>query len=68
MGEGFDILQKINEIYVDDNKKPLVNIRILHSVILDDPFEDPEDFEIPDSPARVRDKKRLEYDEKEEFM
>lgn len=53
---------------MDDDKAPLVNIRILHTIILDDPFEDPPDFIIPASPERVRDRTRLEYDEKEEFI
>ena len=39
--EGFDILEKINDAFVDDKGQPLKDIRIRHTVILDDPFEDP---------------------------
>ena len=40
--EGFDVLEKINDAFVDDRGRPLKDIRIRHSVILDDPFPDPE--------------------------
>ncbi|KAH6697319.1 RNA binding protein [Plectosphaerella plurivora] len=39
--EGFDVLEKINEAIVDDKGHPLVDIRIKHTVILDDPYPDP---------------------------
>jgi peptidyl-prolyl cis-trans isomerase-like 4 len=38
--EGLDILEKMNDIHVDDHYRPLINIRIKHTVVLDDPFED----------------------------
>lgn len=38
--EGFDTLEKINEAVVDDKGYPLIDIRIKHTVILDDPFPD----------------------------
>ncbi|OAA70136.1 cyclophilin-type peptidyl-prolyl cis-trans isomerase [Akanthomyces lecanii RCEF 1005] len=39
--EGFDALEKINDAIVDDKGYPLVDIRIKHTVILDDPYPDP---------------------------
>jgi peptidyl-prolyl cis-trans isomerase-like 4 len=39
--EGFDALQKINEAFIDERGRPLKDIRIRHTVILDDPFPDP---------------------------
>ncbi|THC98748.1 hypothetical protein EYZ11_001811 [Aspergillus tanneri] len=39
--EGFDILEKINESFIDEGGRPLKDIRIRHTVVLDDPFEDP---------------------------
>lgn len=39
--EGFDVLEKINDAIVDDRGNPLVDIRIKHTVVLDDPYPDP---------------------------
>jgi peptidyl-prolyl cis-trans isomerase-like 4 len=39
--EGFDALEKINEAFVDSEGTPLKDIRIRHTVILDDPYDDP---------------------------
>ncbi|XP_004252520.1 peptidyl-prolyl cis-trans isomerase CYP59-like [Solanum lycopersicum] len=53
--EGFDTLNRINEAYVDDKGKPHQNIRIKHTYLLYDPFDDPSQLEdlIPDaSPER----------------
>lgn len=41
VGEGLDTLMRINEAFVDDNFRPFKNIRIKHTIILDDPFDDP---------------------------
>ncbi|CBX97712.1 hypothetical protein LEMA_P091210.1 [Plenodomus lingam JN3] len=50
--EGFDTLEKINTAYIDDNGQPLKDIRILHTVVLDDPFNDPAGLiEPPESPV-----------------
>ncbi|KAM9840034.1 peptidyl-prolyl cis-trans isomerase-like 4 isoform 1-T1 [Aulostomus maculatus] len=46
--EGMDILAKINETFVDKDFVPFQDIRINHTVILDDPFDDPPDLAIPD--------------------
>jgi peptidyl-prolyl cis-trans isomerase-like 4 len=61
VAEGLDVLEKINEVLVDEQGRPLKNIRIKHTVILDDPFEDPPELEVPDkSPVPVRDQFDLE--------
>lgn len=50
--EGFDTLEKINAAFIDDNGRPLKDIRILHTVVLDDPYDDPEHLvEPPESPV-----------------
>lgn len=50
--EGFDALEKINNAFIDSTGRPLKDIRILHTVVLDDPFEDPEGLvEPPSSPV-----------------
>ncbi|KAH7435346.1 hypothetical protein KP509_06G061200 [Ceratopteris richardii] len=41
VAEGEEVLMKINEAFVDDKHRPFKNIRIKHTYILDDPFEDP---------------------------
>jgi peptidyl-prolyl cis-trans isomerase-like 4 len=46
--EGLDVLDKLSRIYVDQNNRPLVNIRIFHTLILEDPFEDLEGMRVPD--------------------
>jgi|TARA_R110002003_G_scaffold54_27_gene4886 peptidyl-prolyl cis-trans isomerase-like 4 len=44
--EGFDTLEKINTAYIDEQGQPLKDIRLLHTVVLDDPYE-------PDPPGLV---------------
>lgn len=39
--EGFDALEKINDAFTDSKGRPLKDIRIRHTVVLDDPFNDP---------------------------
>ncbi|XP_030053912.1 peptidyl-prolyl cis-trans isomerase-like 4 [Microcaecilia unicolor] len=46
--EGMDILKKINETFVDNDFVPYQDIRINHTVILDDPYDDPPDLPVPD--------------------
>uniref|UniRef100_A0A452GZA0 Peptidyl-prolyl cis-trans isomerase n=1 Tax=Gopherus agassizii TaxID=38772 RepID=A0A452GZA0_9SAUR len=46
--EGMDVLKKINETFVDKEFVPYQDIRINHTVILDDPFDDPSGLIIPD--------------------
>lgn len=47
--EGFDALEKINEAIVDDKGYPLIDIRIKHTVVLDDPYPDPSELREPSS-------------------
>ena len=46
--EGFDALEKINDAFTDWKGRPLKDIRIRHTVVLEDPFEDPQGLKIPD--------------------
>lgn len=53
--EGFDVLESINNAIVDDNGYPLVDIRIKHTAVLDDPYPDPAGLvEPPSSPPPSR--------------
>lgn len=45
--EGFDTMEKINEAICDGENRPYQDIRITHTVILDDPFDDPKGLIIP---------------------
>ncbi|OQV18296.1 Peptidyl-prolyl cis-trans isomerase-like 4 [Hypsibius exemplaris] len=47
VSEGLEVLQKLNETIVDDGNRPYQDIRINHTVILDDPFDDPRGLKIP---------------------
>ena len=47
IAEGFDVLAKLNELYVDENGRPFQDVRIKHTFILDDPFDDPPQLDIP---------------------
>lgn len=47
--EGDDTLDKINNAYCDQEGRPLKDIRIKHTYILEDPFEDPNGFVEPES-------------------
>ncbi len=42
VAEGEDVLSKINEAYCDQDGRPYQDIRIYHTVVLEDPFDDPE--------------------------
>ncbi|KAJ3570037.1 hypothetical protein NP233_g4663 [Leucocoprinus birnbaumii] len=54
--EGEDTLEKINEVFVDQDSRPYKDIRIRHVVILDDPFPDPPNLIVPpSSPTRPPD-------------
>lgn len=41
VAEGFEILSKINETICDETNRPYQDIRINHTVVLEDPFNDP---------------------------
>lgn len=76
--EGFDVLEKINDSFIDDRGRPLKDIRIRHTVILDDPFPDPPGLvEPPESPlpskaqlatVRIADDEELDDNMDEEAM
>ncbi|KAK9821133.1 hypothetical protein WJX81_005434 [Elliptochloris bilobata] len=64
--EGLDVLAAIDAAFVDAAGRPLQNVRIRHTIVLDDPFDDPPQLaeHIPDaSPAPVYEQgDRLEDD------
>ncbi|KAI1925695.1 Peptidyl-prolyl cis-trans isomerase-like 4 [Ophidiomyces ophidiicola] len=45
--EGFDVLEKVNDAFIDEKGRPLKDIRIKHTAILDDPFSDPPQLIVP---------------------
>lgn len=45
--EGFDILEIINEVICDNDDRPYQDVRITHTIILDDPFPDPKKLVVP---------------------
>ncbi|KAI0390562.1 cyclophilin-like protein [Xylariaceae sp. FL0594] len=45
--EGFDAIEKINNAITDKDGYPLVDIRIKHTIVLDDPFPDPKSLREP---------------------
>jgi peptidyl-prolyl cis-trans isomerase-like 4 len=45
--EGFDTLDKINNALSDTNGRPFKDIRIKHTYILEDPFDDPQGLIVP---------------------
>lgn len=47
--EGFDALEKVNEAIVDEKGHPLIDIRVKHTVVLDDPYPDPPGLREPDA-------------------
>ncbi|KAK3076114.1 Peptidyl-prolyl cis-trans isomerase cyp6, partial [Coniosporium uncinatum] len=50
--EGFDALENINTAFIDSTGRPLKDIRIRHTVVLDDPYPDPDGLiEPPSSPV-----------------
>ena len=66
--KGFDVLDKINDSYVDETNRPYRNIRIIHTIVFNDPFDDLEGMQklIPEkSPVYkpdLTDNKHLEDD------
>ncbi|XP_037818869.1 peptidyl-prolyl cis-trans isomerase sig-7 [Lucilia sericata] len=45
--EGHEVLRQLNESIVDEKFRPYQDIRITHTVILEDPFPDPRGFREP---------------------
>lgn len=66
--EGLDVLDKINKAYCDSKGRPYQNIRIKHTLIIDDPFDDPKGFREPSrSPSPVVIKSDLQNPAHEEL-
>ncbi|KAG0171641.1 Peptidyl-prolyl cis-trans isomerase cyp6 [Apophysomyces sp. BC1015] len=59
VAEGFETLDKMNEAYCDEQGRPFRDIRIRHTIILDDPFDDPQGLQVPDA-SPVPTKEQLE--------
>lgn len=53
VAEGHEILEKLNRVHVNDENRPLANVRILHTHVLEDPFADPEFYVYPESPEAI---------------
>jgi len=56
--EGWDILDKINQTICDADNRPYQDIRITHTVVLHDPYDDPPGFE-PRSDSPTPDEEML---------
>ncbi|KAI0737702.1 cyclophilin-like domain-containing protein [Daedaleopsis nitida] len=48
--EGLDTLEKLNEVFVDQDGRPLKDVRIRHVEILEDPYGDPQGLVVPEAP------------------
>ncbi|KAG8766656.1 Peptidyl-prolyl cis-trans isomerase cyp6 [Ceratobasidium sp. 428] len=46
--EGEETLDQLNEVFTDQEGRPMKDVRIRHVVILDDPFPDPPGLVVPD--------------------
>lgn len=57
--EGFETLLKINEAICDPNNRPYQDIRITHTVVLYDPYDDPTGLELVDA-SPIPTKEQLE--------
>ncbi|GFY51864.1 peptidyl-prolyl cis-trans isomerase-like 4 [Trichonephila inaurata madagascariensis] len=57
--EGFETLLKINEAICDPNNRPYQDIRITHTVVLHDPYDDPTGLELVDA-SPIPTKEQLE--------
>ncbi|KAG8386601.1 hypothetical protein BUALT_Bualt03G0165300 [Buddleja alternifolia] len=64
VAEGLDTLTRINETYLDERSRPYKNIRIKHTYILDDPFDDPPQLSelIPDASPEGKPKDEVDDD------
>ncbi|KAF8312299.1 cyclophilin-like domain-containing protein [Cantharellus anzutake] len=58
--EGFDTLEKLNEVFVDSQNRPLKDIRIRHVIVLDDPFPDPPNLVVPPASPTIAPDRDLE--------
>ncbi|KAK4487449.1 hypothetical protein RD792_005914 [Penstemon davidsonii] len=64
VAEGLDTLTRINEAYIDGKNRPYKNIRIKHTYLLYDPFEDPPQLSklIPDASPEGKPKDEVDDD------
>ncbi|XP_021757339.1 peptidyl-prolyl cis-trans isomerase CYP59-like [Chenopodium quinoa] len=64
IAEGHETLTRINEAYLDEKGRPFKNIRIKHTYVLDDPFEDPPQLAsfIPDASPEGKPKEEVDDD------
>eukprot|EP00967_Tisochrysis_lutea_P075599 scaffold101907_cov31-Tisochrysis_lutea.AAC.3 len=46
VAEGLDVAVAISKVYADSDGRPYKNVRIRHTIILDDPFDDPPGLEV----------------------
>ena len=42
-----EIVEKFNNVISDESGRPYIDVRITHTVVLDDPYEDPPGLEVP---------------------
>eukprot|EP00770_Monocercomonoides_exilis_P001575 MONOS_1565.1-p1 / transcript=MONOS_1565.1 / gene=MONOS_1565 / organism=Monocercomonoides_exilis_PA203 / gene_product=Peptidyl-prolyl cis-trans isomerase-like 4 / transcript_product=Peptidyl-prolyl cis-trans isomerase-like 4 / location=Mono_scaffold00028:45011-46741(-) / protein_length=379 / sequence_SO=supercontig / SO=protein_coding / is_pseudo=false len=61
--EGIDVLMEMNEMIVDEKRKPIQNMRIYHTIVLFDPFADLPGMIalVPPSSPIIEPKKYLDY-------
>lgn len=45
--EGHDVLRKLNDVICDETHRPYRDVRITHTVVLEDPFNDPPGLRAP---------------------
>ena len=51
VAEGLDVVSAISNAYADADGRPYQNLRIRHTIVLDDPFEDPPGLQVCRGPA-----------------
>ncbi|XP_071551656.1 peptidyl-prolyl cis-trans isomerase sig-7 [Panulirus ornatus] len=60
--EGMEVINKLNQTLTDEKNRPYQDIRISHTVVLDDPYPDPREVEFPnESPKPTREVFESEY-------
>ncbi|KAG7176997.1 peptidyl-prolyl cis-trans isomerase sig-7-like [Homarus americanus] len=60
--EGLEVICKLNQTLTDEKNRPYQDIRISHTVVLEDPYPDPKDIEFPDeSPKPTREVFESDY-------
>ncbi|XP_063607378.1 peptidyl-prolyl cis-trans isomerase sig-7-like [Penaeus indicus] len=51
--EGLEVLNKLNQSLTDEKNRPYQDIRISHTVVLEDPYPDPDNLDFPDASPRL---------------